>query len=134
MRQRVVADDYDVNACRQQRQSAEVGNDTAERKVTRGSFTLGSIDASVRKIGPCHPEPEREESKRLRADTDGSVEHRARARPPLFTDERRQRLPLPGDACLPVLVDEMVQRSQPIVKPLDRHAYPCGLDSMTSKR
>ena len=86
MWQRVVTDDDDVNACRPQRQSADVGNDTAERKVTRGSFTLGSIDGSVRKIGPCHTEPEREESKRLRAYTDGSVEHPARARPPMFAD------------------------------------------------
>src|SRR5512139_69227 len=127
MRQRVVTDDYDVNACRPQRQSAEVGNDTAERKVTRGSFTLGSIDGSVREIGTCHPEPEREESKRLRADANRSVEHRARARPPMFADERRQRRPLPGDTCLPVLIDEMVQRSQLTVKRLDRHAIPCGL-------
>src|SRR3989442_11929387 len=65
MRQRVARDDYDVNACHPQRQSAAVGNDTAERKVTRGSFTLGSIDGSVREIGTCHPEPDREESKRL---------------------------------------------------------------------
>jgi hypothetical protein len=107
------------NACRRERQSAEVGNDTAERKATRGSFTLGSIDGGVREIGPCHPEPKREKSKRLRADADRSVEHRARTRPPMFADERRQRLPLPGDTCLPVLVDEMVQRSQLIVKRLD---------------
>ena len=33
-------------------------------------------------IGTCHPEPEREESKRLRADADRSIVHRTRARPP----------------------------------------------------
>jgi hypothetical protein len=101
MWQRVVTDDDDVNACRPERQSAEVGNDTAERKATRGSFTPGSLDGGVREIGTCHPEPEPEESERLRADADRSVEHRARARPPMLADERRQRLPLPGDACLP---------------------------------
>ena len=48
------------------------------------------MDGSVREIGTCHPEPEREESKRLRADADRSIVHRTRARPPMFADERRQ--------------------------------------------
>ena len=122
MRQRVVTDGNDVNSGRPQRQSAEVGNDRAEWKATRGSFTLGSIDGGVREIGSRHPEPEREESKGLRADAYRGVQDRARARPPMCADERSQPLPLPGDACFPVLVDEMVQRSQPIVKRLDRHA------------
>ncbi len=43
--------------------------------MTRGCFALGAIHGSVREIGACHSEPEREESKRLRADTDGGVEH-----------------------------------------------------------
>jgi hypothetical protein len=81
MRQRVVTDDDDVNAYRPQRQSAEVGDDTPERKATRTSFTPGSIGGSVREIGTCHPEPERQESKRLRADANRGVEHRARAAP-----------------------------------------------------
>src|SRR5215475_9059141 len=53
MRQRVVTDDDDVNARRPERQSAEVGDDTAERKLARGGFAPGSIDGSGREIGAC---------------------------------------------------------------------------------
>jgi len=43
--------------------------------MTRSCFALGATHGSGREIGACHSELEREESKRLRADTDGSVEH-----------------------------------------------------------
>ena len=93
MRQRVVADDDDVDACRPERQSAEVGNDTAERKTTRGSLALGPIDGRMREIGACHPEPEREKSKRLCADANRCVEHRARARPPMLAESDANAVP-----------------------------------------
>jgi hypothetical protein len=89
MRQGVVADDDDVDTCRPDRQGAEVGYGASEPKVTGGCFASCSIDGAVRDIGARHPEPEREESKRLRANADRGVEYRERARPPMLTNERR---------------------------------------------
>src|SRR5262249_15433873 len=73
MRESVVADDDDVDARGPDRQRAEVGDDTAERKVTRGRLAPGPDDGGVREIGACHPEPQGEKPERLRADADGGV-------------------------------------------------------------
>jgi hypothetical protein len=50
MRQRVVTDDHDVNGCRPHRQSAEVGDDTAQRKASLGGLTLGPLHGGVGEI------------------------------------------------------------------------------------
>jgi len=50
MREGVVTDDYHINACRTDRQSAEVGDETGERKMTRGCFALGAIHGGVLSI------------------------------------------------------------------------------------
>src|SRR5262249_12504694 len=98
-------------------------------KLTRGCFALGPLDGALREIRAGHPEAEREEAKRLRADPNGGIEHGAGARPPMLADERRQLRPLLGYGGLPVLVDQVVQWGQLVVEALDRHAMPRGLPS-----
>ena len=124
VREGVVTGDDRIERGRANGKSPQVRNETGQsNSATRGLVT-GALHRDRRDIGARDLESNGCEAEGLRTDPDGGVQHVVRQRTQFAGEERRQRLSLPRDAGLPVLVHQVVPGSEGVVEAAhvqDRH-------------
>ena len=84
----VVAEEHDVEGRRPHGQRPEVSDERDERQASHCRFSSGPGDSTDGEIRARDTEAPGEKAERLGADAQRRVQHRVRARSPVFGDER----------------------------------------------
>src|SRR5713101_4990898 len=121
VRQRIVTDEYHIEARRPHWQRPEVGDQTDEREATHRRLSSGAGYGPDGDIRAGNAEAVREQPERLRA-MPSAASSTVCAPGPMLGNERSEHLTLTTDARFPILVDEVIQRCQSVVERLDCHS------------
>lgn len=131
MGDRVVAGDHRVELPGVVRVDlAHVADGEVQLDAAAVCLSSGPFDLARREVGTGHAETSLRQAEGLRADAAGDVEKRgARLDAPPVFENGGELLGLPGDAGVPVLVDEVIQRADIVVMSGHRREYQAAKDS-----